>query len=313
MDPIPGMKRIGLVGLVALVAVTLLGVDLVAPTRADDAAVAELETFNKTMRGLYADGRTRLLAEARPLIVVGFDELTLMRDSGSESAPYTPVLYHRLKSVSHVVLGMIGAVTPWPRPGDNESRWREGFATIDEHAAALAGRLDGLGLDPATTARQARLLDATRRYVHAALERNAPDRDAFAAYLAEIKPDWLANATDAARAQLEAMHAAVSRWRDALSPEEWGRLRVLILGPRMPRAGNLQTAYFARLLGDDAIGTRIIYAESIFDTKQAMDLLGVVLADRYLSSLVFGDPLRMDRDLLGNLAATMLDGLIPAR
>lgn len=284
-----------------------------AAARADDTAGAELGRFNQAMRDIYADSRARLLAETRPIIVVGFDELTLMRDSGSESAPYTPALYHKLKSVSHVVLGMIGAVTPWPRPGDNATRWRDSFATIRERSAALAARLEGLDLDAETTARQARILDATTRYIDGALARGTPDRDAFAAYLAAIKPDWLANAGDAARAQLEAMHAVVSRWRETLSPAAWERLRVVVLGPRMPRAGNLQTAYFARLLGDDAVGTRIIYAENVFTSEPALDLMGVIVMDRHLSGLVFGDRMRMDRDLLGNAAATILDALIPAR
>jgi len=116
----------------------------------------------------------------------------------------------------------------------------------------------------------------------------------------------LANAADAATAQLDGLHALVQQWRGEMGEAEWQRLYVVILGPRMPRAGNLQFAYFANALGNAAIDQRLFYAEGIFDVKGGLDLLATIITDRELSAAVFDDPLRMDRDLLADGAAAHL-------
>ena len=83
-------------------------------------------------------------------------------------------------------------------------------------------------------------------------------------------PERVAEAT---RAQLDATHAQVSAWRRELGPEEWGQLRVLIIGPHMPREDLVVTQYFLRLLHEKGEGRRVVYAESPRDEKQALELL----------------------------------------
>jgi hypothetical protein len=318
------MKRLGgtlavaslVLGLGAMLAMTVASTATARSPSGDPAspaAIAEMAAFNKAMRGLYADSRDRLLAESRPIILVGFDDVTLITNDGERSAPYTPPVYHHVKTVSHVVLGVVGAVSPWPTSERAIATWRGGLETVDARTAALLALVDDIGLSAESTARQRRILEASRRYVAAELARGKPDRAAFDAFMVEIKADWIANAVDAARGQLEMLHDVVTGWRSELSAEDWSRLHVLVLGPRMPRQGNLQVAYFARVLGEDAIDTRIIYAENIFAADPAMALLGVAVMDRHLSTLVFGDHLRMDRDLLSSAAQVILDELVGGR
>ncbi len=78
------------------------------------------------------------------------------------------------------------------------------------------------------------------------------------------------------------------------------------MGSQMPRKDNLAVQYFARLLGETGEGRRIIYAEAIFDEHRALNLLGTHLLDREIAASFFDDPLRMNRDLLGDAAAEYL-------
>jgi phage/plasmid primase-like uncharacterized protein len=89
-----------------------------------------------------------------------------------------------------------------------------------------------------------------------------------------VAPLLLANATDAARAQIDGLHAAFEPWRKQLSAEEWARLYVLVLGSKMPRAGNLQFSCFTCAMGQEAIDKRLVYAEGIFTADGAKQLLG---------------------------------------
>src|SRR3546814_15118151 len=89
-------------------------------------------------------------------------------------------------------------------------------------------------------------------------------------------PALLANGYDAARVQLDALHAKVEQWRAELGPVEWERLRVMVLGPRMPRHGTLQFEYFAYAMGRDAVGRPLIYAEGIFAPQHPLNILAPI-------------------------------------
>ncbi|MBZ5621274.1 MAG: hypothetical protein LAQ69_21480 [Acidobacteriia bacterium] len=115
----------------------------------------------------------------------------------------------------------------------------------------------------------------------------------------------------AGRAQLDATHARVSAWRRDLSPQEWNQLHVLIIGPHMPRENLVVTQYFLRLLHEPREGRRVVYAESLWEEPQALDLLGAHLLDGGVGEAFFGDYMRMHRDLLGDAASRYLPRLLP--
>ena len=77
----------------------------------------------------------------------------------------------------------------------------------------------------------------------------------------------------------------------------------------MPRQNNLATQYFARLLHEKGEGPRIVYAESMYDEQQALDLLATHLLDTQIGADFFADRWRMHRDLLGPAATRYLDRL----
>ena len=118
----------------------------------------------------------------------------------------------------------------------------------------------------------------------------------------------LANAADAARVQIDAYHAQVSAWRRQVPAEEWSRLRVLILGPQMPRKHNVAAQYFAKLMGLPGESQRLVYAEELSGEPQGLNLLATHRLDAELAAAFFGDPARMEIDLLGNAASVYLDG-----
>ena len=125
-----------------------------------------------------------------------------------------------------------------------------------------------------------------------------------------MAPLVMENVTDATRAQLDATHAQVSKWRGELSAEEWQQLHVLIIGPHMPRENLVVTQYFLRLLHEPREGRRVVYAESLWEEPKALDLLGTHLLDGSVGEAFFGDYMRMHRDLLGDAASQYLPRLL---
>lgn len=166
--------------------------------------------------------------------------------------------------------------------------------------------LDRLELSSSQGARQRELIDLSISYIERTLAAAQVERSALVAYGRAAAPLLLANATDAARAQLDGLHAAFEPWRRQLSAEEWARLYVIVLGPKMPRPGNLQFSYFRYAMGEAAVDKRLVYAEGIFSADGAKQLLGTLVTDRGLAEAYFDDPMRMDRDLLADAAEAHL-------
>ena len=74
----------------------------------------------------------------------------------------------------------------------------------------------------------------------------------------------------------------------------------------MPREDLVVTQYFLRLLHEPREGRRVVYAESLWEEPQALDLLGTHLLDGSVGEAFFGDYMRMHRDLLGDAASQYL-------
>lgn len=96
-----------------------------------------------------------------------------------------------------------------------------------------------------------------------------------------------------------------------MTAEEWNQLHVVIIGPHMPREDLVVMQYFLRLLHEPAEGRRVVYAESLWEEKQALDLLATHLLDGGVGEAFFGDYMRMHRDLLGDAASRYLPHLLP--
>jgi len=263
-----------------------------------------LGQLNAVSRAAYSDGRAALIARTSPVIVVSFDELILLKGGKETRDAFTPPLYHQLKSVSHLPLGLVTALLP-EAPGAREGAWRARLAELREKAGAADAALDNFAFDAAQKARQKRLIAESVRFIDGALASGAPSRAAIDGFARATGPALLANATEAARAQIDALHALVQRYKREMPAEEWNRLYVVVLGAKLPREGNLQYEYFAAALGEGC-KRRLIYAESVFDKDRALALLATIVADRLVGEAFFDDDARMERDLLADGAAAHL-------
>ncbi len=127
--------------------------------------------------------------------------------------------------------------------------------------------------------------------------RRAFARPALLAFTRRMAPLVMGNVTEATRAQLDAIHAQVSAWRRDMTPRNGTGCTSSIIGPHMPREDLVVHPVFLRLLHEPREGRRVVYAESLWQEPQAMDLLGTHLLDGDVGEAFFGDAMRMHRDL----------------
>ena len=268
----------------------------------DAFAEADLE-----FRSLYAGGRVATLAKLDPLIVVEMDSLILIHEGRRMEAKVIPPLYHRLKAVSHIPLGIYVALAPYgnvPLDDDRLSRLR----TFRARVATLLESLDRSGFNAEQSQRSRKLFERSGDFLERVLSVKKYEPADLTAFTRASGPIVLANASDAARAQIDAYHNQVAAWRRNFPTGEWSKLRVLVLGLQMPRKHNVAIQYFAKLLGVPDESRRLVYAEELSGEQQGLNLLATHQLDSELSAAFFGDPDRMEIDLLGNAASVYLDG-----
>jgi len=104
----------------------------------------------------------------------------------------------------------------------------------------------------------------------------------------------------------EAVYASVvgslCAFRDETRPEEWAECLLLVCGPPFGRRDSIEIAAGMEVFGREALGTRLLYVDNVFTIPAAISQVGNAVADRDLGADVFGDPYRMWRDLLGDVA-----------
>jgi len=260
-----------------------------------------LSALNAAARAAYAAGKDKQLERVGPVILVG-SEIIFIRSGTETNASYTPPLYTVLKSISHLSLGTIVVLQPFAGTHGTAAEWRPHLQAMRAQALLVEPQLEALGLSGNPLVRNRHLIRRMVDFIDGVLTRDSFPREDIETIAHDLAPLLLANADLAAKVQIEALHAAVETWRAEISPEEWDKTRVFVLGPRMPRRGNLQYGYFTYALGKEAADTRLIYAENVFDKAGAIKLLATILTDRALALVTFDEELRMDRDLLADAA-----------
>ena len=295
-------------GIVPLIMLSFLGAASAdTPSQAPKDNAALLQALDDAAIAAYVAGRAETFANHDgPVIVVG-EDMVLIANGTEKHADYTAEGYTELKTVAHITLGVVGLLHPYAE--DAKSRvaaWKPLLETLLERVEAVKPILDQLDLGADAKARDRFMVERMTGFMQKALAQESYTMEELTSAARDVAPYLLASATDAAKFQIDRMDGIVKQWRAEFSPEEWSRLRVMVLGPRMPRNGYVQLAYFRFLMGEEALGKTLIYGENIFDQKGAIGLLSTILQDRAIGEIAFNDEMRMDRDMMADGAEAYL-------
>jgi hypothetical protein len=273
-----------------------------------------LEALNQAFRGAYAARRDAVLAGMGPVIAQIDDRLVLRRGGQRLEGPARTRRYHELKVITHVPLALHVLLAGRRDALDDATRGQ--LAEIGRLVAAVSGGLDDRGFTPDQLARQRRILDASRALLDEVLSAGAAARGALSAFTRAQTPDILRNIEDAARDQIETMHATVEAWKRQMTPEERDQLRAVVAVSHTARPGNVALQYFSVTLGetwegrfdqeDLQPGKRVLASETSFDEAAAFSLLATHVLDSSVGKRFFGEEMRLERDLLADAAERLL-------
>lgn len=277
---------------------------LLLPAFAQNPTPPLFNDLNVAARESYAAARALALKSDQPVFLVT-DTVALIRGEDLGSLPYSPPLYHELKSMSHLPLGVYSAsIGRLEHPADQ--RWMERFKTLRSQIDRTEADLTHASFTEAQKLRQQKILSLSRAYLDDVLQRQNIDSEAVTLYARTLAPLLLANAADAASIQIDALDQAVKELSKKLKPGEFEKAIAVITGPKTPREGNLQYQYFVYAFGPGSAVTRVLYMESIFNREAALGVLRTVLNDRMASQAFFGDTYRLERDMMADGATVEL-------
>jgi hypothetical protein len=271
-----------------------------------ETALATMREVNMSVRATYANARRRILADAGPVIIYNDESVIFRYGDTRRATKVLPVIYHDLKTIGHVVMGMHNLLFDrkdtevTPALAFEIKRYLE---LIETARGAIAHR----ELSRDQLARQYRLLDGCKKYLTSVLEDRRIDGKLLVSTVRSLKDSLQENSYEAAKGQLDTLHKEMMAIKAKLSKKEWKSLVVIIPGFQQPRKDNLATQYFARLLGEPGECKRIIYAEGIFDEAKMLELLGTKLLDVPIGTDFFNDSEYMFRDLLAEVAKRGID------
>jgi len=301
------LKKLGL----ALALISALCFVGTVPLRAQDApaGVAKdplLETLNGEFRDQYRQALAATLARTGPVILAEGDDLILVRGGTRVTIRVKPVEYHELKAVAHIPLALF-VMLSFPQETSLSSDRLQRLRHYRELMASAYQSLPARHFTPDQMLRQKEIFRASFELLDGVLAKGHFNPATLESFTRQVGPLLLANVTDATAAEMRELYATAAAWRKLLTPAEWNALRVVMIGPHMPRQQECSMQFFERLLGEPEEGQRVIYAEALWNEKDALNLLATHVVDEAAGAAFFADPMRMHRDLLADAATAYLD------
>jgi hypothetical protein len=262
-----------------------------------------LEAVNDAFRGAYGEARAAL-AVAVPTLVATIDALYLCRGPERLRFAVAQSGFHAIKAAAHAPVAIYVVLSrAATRPFDAEVRER-----LDRVRAVVKEALDRLPAPGDAVA--ADMGEALRRTLSILVDVTATarvDAGALEAFAAGCGPVLERLTVHGTRAQLASLDAAVQAALGETTAAEREALHVVVTGDHQARVRSLAMQYFRKRLeerpGDEE---RVTFAEAVSSVEDALALVATCRLDRTLASAFFGDPRRLQRDVLGDAAASLL-------
>ena len=282
--------------------------DATAAERAAPPPAEPSAALNADFRALYAANRDEL-ASAIPLAaatLIGSAEIARI-EYGKITRTYPPAAtwIARVKGLMH---GMIALQATGAR-----LQRGTGAAAARQDALRLAARLEeatrlAAGLPAALSPAAVRVLAAATARARVWADGAPVAAGDTRAALAQVDDDLATILDRTGEAVYEELVAGLVAFRDDSTPEAWADCLVLVCGPPFGRRDSVEIAAGMEVLGRDALGTRLLYLDNVLTLEDAAKQAAGCVADRELGTDVFGDPMRMYRDLFGDTARRRAGG-----
>lgn len=238
------------------------------------------DAVNEAFHDAYAAARDARERDA-PVLVLLADQLVAHWQGQRRAHVVRPPSFHAIKAISHAPVALYALLRANRRTDD------------------LRARLDAADLEAVPAGAPRDDCAETLRLTRVAMDGGELPR--------ALGPLLYRLTVHASEIHLDALDRAVDEELARLDARERSRLQVVVTGDHQARRRSLGMQYFAkRLPAGNPAGERVLYAEGVTEEKAALDLVALQRLDREVAEVFFGDPARLQSDVLGEAAAEVL-------
>ncbi|MCL1125352.1 hypothetical protein [Shewanella surugensis] len=246
-----------------------------------------------------------------PVMIMSSGYLTFYFQGIRRQVKVVPDLYHEIKAVDHMVLGLYVFLSRLKEGPLSTEILQSIQSKKEEIERAYKDFQPEIKLDF-----QVRILEQSLNYLNSLLNDKLYNLHGLLSYIQSMRTALEASFLLAAKSQLDLMHQYVSQWKKNMSATDWSALKVVVCASHQPRYGELSYSYFSRLLDEKptvgALGEdQIIYSESRYSEDEALSLLARHIIDQQISQTFFNDRFRMQRDLFNDVTESYLNEILP--
>ncbi|HSX03377.1 MAG TPA: hypothetical protein VLG76_01465 [Rhabdochlamydiaceae bacterium] len=250
----------------------------------------------------------KTLGTASPVLLLHGDNLILKHEGMTKMVNYVPDHYHQIKNIAHIACTIHTVqCLQETQAGSNVESMKA------DCVSKLRVILELLKTDDVSPALK-KYESLLQKYL-TLLEAKEP----LLPPLLSLKEDLKTLIKEAAIIRTDALHEQVKIIQKQMCPEKWNHLAIVVLGPRMPREGELSMQYSQAMIlkPQEPLanlcphlngtltktsyafqGKRLIYVESIDNIDKALDELTTEIADERLGEDLLGDKGALRADLL---------------
>lgn len=266
-------------------------------------AEQSLLMLNNATLSAYAKAKNKEFNTLDPIMIAIEDHLAFYYRGKRQQYSIIPQEYTQLKTYSQLTLGIFAL---YHKVKVLPTKDLQGYRSKIIEAQKV---LSHTSLTAAQQQRQKQIIQHTLSLIDSSLHDGKINVANFYTYFSKAMPLIWQNVNEAAIAQLRLVDQQVLTIKKNMTEAEWKSLKVVVVGPHLPRKDNLLMQYFASLLQVNPNNDRLVYGEALSTEQQALDLMARVSLDTTLGEIVFNDKFRMYRDLLGDPAKTYLHQL----
>ncbi|MEO8875699.1 MAG: hypothetical protein ABI461_08940, partial [Polyangiaceae bacterium] len=221
--------------------------------------------------------------------------------------PFMPKQFHLIKAVAHVPIALFATLAD--AAADRRStRLRSNVKRVlSDIRRRSASALDALGsLEKKAAIDSKAVLLASVAFAERTLAESVT-RARLESFARAVGPLLLRLTEHATRVQLSALHEIAQAQLAASTKSELRKLEVVVGGDHQARARSVGMQYFQKRFGEKpGEEKRVAFAEGMVEPEEALDLVGKRRLDRVIAESFFGDPKRLQQDVLGGAAAKVL-------
>lgn len=253
------------------------------------------------------------LGKTRPVILMHSDNLIVKHNGTTQRITYVPERYHMLKSIAHTACIIHTLQELKEKQLIEKAKVEEMEKKCISGIKKVLELLDSKRPKPNLAHYQALL--TTYLSLLEGKQTKAPPLHCLKASLDQLLKE-------AAILRTEALHEQIKIIRAQMSPSQWNTLAVVVMGPRMPREGDLAMQYSQKMILDPyklcphLNGTppglehqKLVYLESINDEDKALEELSTEICDEQMGEAMLGEKERMRGDFLRDAVHEHLSSL----